>query len=186
MGVLDMVPLAGIGTILQAASGIIGKIFGNKEEKEKHLHSEIESIQEGYQAEFLAPEKQSLFNIFVDGANRLVRPTCTYGIIALFIWAVVDPVEYSITMQAVTLIPEMLWWVFLTIIAFWFGGRLLEKANVGSVKPPSIEQVKEVVVLRNKMSSMGKQEDTLAAELKDTKKPLTNAAILEWNKQRGN
>ena len=118
----------GLGSILGGANNLAKTVFGDKAAKEAAIHEEQMQIQKGYQAEFLAPEKHGWFNQLVDGANRLVRPLFTYGIVALFVWACVDPVEFTMTVQALGVIPELLWYIMMTIIGFWFGGRLLEKA----------------------------------------------------------
>ena len=118
----------GLGSILGGANNLAKTVFGDQAAKEAAIHKEQMELQKGYQAEFLAPEKHGWFNQLVDGANRLVRPLFTYGIVALFIWACVDPVQFTMTVQALGVIPELLWYIMMTIIGFWFGGRLLEKA----------------------------------------------------------
>jgi len=156
--------------------------FGDKAARETNFHNEQMSIQEGYQAEFNAPEKQNWFNILVDGANRLVRPLFTYGIIAMFIWASIDPVSFVVSIQALAVVPELMWYIMLTIVAFWFGGRILEKA-------PAKITSQEIQVMQQQANQIQKQrdertwEDKYSIELKDNTKPLSNKAILEWNKK---
>ncbi len=163
-------------------TGLTKTIFGDKAARETNFHNEQMSITEGYQAEFNAPEKSGWFNQLVDGANRLVRPLFTYGIIAIFIWTSIDPVAFVESFQALAIIPELLWYIMLTIVAFWFGGRILEKA-------PAKITANEIQVMTQQAAQIQKQreerswEDKYTNELKDTTTPLSNKAILEWNKR---
>lgn len=180
-----MIPLLGPLVSLITGGGLtsIAKtFFGDKSAKETNFHNEQMSINEGYKAEFIAPEKQGWFNQLVDGANRLVRPLFTYGIIALFIWAVVDPVKFVETVQALAVIPELLWYIMLTIIAFWFGGRLLEKSP-GKISNSEIKVMAEQATQIQKQRDEKSWEDKYSQELTDTSKTLSNKAILEWNKR---
>lgn len=53
----------------------------------------------------------------------------TLRMIGLFIWAVADPPAFSLAiMLALQDVPEMLWYIFLAIIGFWFGTKMIEKA----------------------------------------------------------
>lgn len=168
----------------------LGKtFFGSKEQRDRQSQEQFMSVQSSYQAEQAAPEKQNWFNILVDGFNRLQRPAMTSGVIALFIWAAVDPATFTITMQALTIVPEMLWYILASVIAFWFSGRILEKAPM-KIKAAEVEAAKKVsahvIEERKKLESERDWEDKYQEELKDTSKPLSNRAILEWNARRKN
>jgi len=156
--------------------------FGDKAARETNFHNEQSSIQAGYQAEFNAKEKKHFFNMLIDGANRLVRPLFTYGIIALFIWASIDPISFVESLQALAIIPELMWYIMLTIVAFWFGGRILEKSP-GSISSQEITVMKEQAIQIQKQRDEKNWEDKYQEELKDNTKPLSNKAILEWNKR---
>jgi hypothetical protein len=179
-----------MGGLFQLLSGgLLGKVndisktfFGDKAAEQANFHNEQSDIQQGYQTEFLAPEKKNWFNAFVDGANRLVRPFFTYGIIALFTWASIDPISFVQTIQALAVIPELMWYIFLTIVAFWFGGRILEKAPA-KITSAEIATMKTQASVIQKSRDENSWEDKYNEELKDTSKTMSNKAIMEWNKR---
>jgi len=170
------------GPLIDGVNNLGKTFFGSKEERDRQSQEQFMSVQNSYQAEQSAPEKQNWFNIIVDGFNRLQRPAMTSGVIALFVWASIEPVSFTITMQALTVVPEMLWYILASVIAFWFSGRILEKAPM-RIKQQEIENAKkisnDVITARTEKD----WEDKYQKELKDTSKPLSNKAILEWNKR---
>lgn len=170
----------GLGSILGGANNLAKTVFGDKAAKEAAIHEEQMQIQKGYQAEFLAPEKHGWFNQLVDGANRLVRPLFTYGIVALFIWACVDPVEFTMTVQALGVIPELLWYIMMTIIGFWFGGRLLEKAPMRVSKK---EMTAAKTVAKEIAEERDLWEDKYEQVDKDIPKTSTNKVVAEWQQK---
>ena len=170
----------GLGSILGGANNLAKTVFGDQAAKEAAIHKEQMELQKGYQAEFLAPEKHGWFNQLVDGANRLVRPLFTYGIVALFVWACVDPVEFTMTVQALGVIPELLWYIMMTIIGFWFGGRLLEKAPMRVSKK---EMAAAKTVAKEIAEERDLWEDKYEQVDKDIPKTSTNKVVAEWQKK---
>ena len=171
---------SGLGSILGGANNLAKTVFGDQAAKEAAIHKEQMELQKGYQAEFLAPEKHGWFNQLVDGANRLVRPLFTYGIVALFVWACVDPVQFTMTVQALGVIPELLWYIMMTIIGFWFGGRLLEKA-------PMLVSKKGMTAAKTVAKEIAEErdlwEDKYEQVDKDIPKTSTNKVVAEWQKK---
>ena len=174
----------GLIGILSGANKLAKTFIGDKAAKEANFHAEQMEIQRGYQSEFLAPEKKGWFNQLIDGYNRLMRPAMTSGIIYLFIWACVDPVEFTLTVQALQIIPDMMWYVLLAIISFWFGGRILEKAPM-KITANEIAKSKEI-------SKKIKEERTNLSNDKyiqvdiDAPKQSTNKIVTEWKKTKSN
>lgn len=82
-------------------------------------------------------------------------------------------------MVALALVPDLMWYIFLTIIAFWFGGKIIEKAP-RKFTPPNVKDLREIKQLRDEMRSDQRFEEDMA----DEATPLSNASILEWNKRR--
>ena len=115
MSILDS-----ISGIFKGIGGIVGRIFGSKEQRDKDSSQEIQLSKEIMLAEYQASaNRRDFFTVFVDGLNRLVRPTFSYGTIAFFVWAVFDPIQFTISMQALSLVPDFMYGIFLTIIGFW-------------------------------------------------------------------
>jgi hypothetical protein len=165
----------------------LGKtFFGSKEQRDEQGQEQFMAVQGSYQSEQVAPEKKNWFNILVDAYNRIQRPAMTTGVIALFIWAAIDPLAFTITMKALSAVPEMLWYILASVVAFWFSGRILEKAPMkidNSEIKTANKIAEEVKKDREDLDNIKFQEDKYEEELKDTTKPLSNQAILEWNRR---
>ncbi|MGY6549322.1 MAG: holin family protein [Roseinatronobacter sp.] len=67
--------------------------------------------------------RQGWFDSFVNGLNRLPRPLLALGTLSLFVYAMSDPVGFSVRMQALGHVPEPLWWLLGAVVAFYFGAR---------------------------------------------------------------
>jgi hypothetical protein len=65
----------------------------------------------------------------MDGLNRLPRPLIVIATFALFLSAMVDPLWFAERMQGLALVPDPLWWLAGTIVAFYFGGRFQIKSQ---------------------------------------------------------
>jgi hypothetical protein len=174
------------GPLISGIKNLSKTFFGDAEARDAQRQEQFTSVQNSYQSEFLAPEKSNWFNILVDGYNRLQRPAMTSGVIALFVWAAIDPASFAITMNALSAVPEMLWYILASIVAFWFSGRILEKAPM-RIKSAEVKQMQETAKVVNEqrkaLNSEKDWEDKYQQELKDTSKPLSNRAILEWNER---
>jgi hypothetical protein len=135
-----------IGGIISGVGRLWGSIFGSKETTEKDMSKEVTTAQQIAVAEAMgAARRTDFFTAFVDGLNRLIRPTFSYGVIAYFVWATVDPVGFSVSMQALALIPNFMYGIFLSIVSFWFGGRILEKYADAKLQGPTANQLQEVL-----------------------------------------
>src|SRR5690606_37727351 len=112
-----------------------------KAAEEAALHAEMLGVQAAYIAETAKPSK-TWFDSAVDGINRLVRPIVTFGVIAMLVWSVVDPATFTVSMQALQLVPEWLWGVWGTVLVFWFGNRAINEVMRNRAAP----QVQKAVV----------------------------------------
>ncbi len=75
-----------------------------------------------FASEFSHP-RQSGFDRFIDGLNRLPRPMLALGTIGLFVMAMVDPIWFGLRMVGISAVPEPLWWLMGAIVSFYFGAR---------------------------------------------------------------
>lgn len=153
MGILGKVGSWLAGGVIESAGKVatdVGRTyFGDKTEKEQHVSAEQIAVLNQYAAEFAARQQRTWWDSFVDGVNRLVRPGLALGAQAAFIWVFVDPVSFAECMQALQLVPEMLWYLWLTIFGFFFGGRIIEQApKTWKVEPRAIEIAKEIAASR--------------------------------------
>lgn len=123
--------------------GLFGLIFGNgrnvvRETAEVFIENAEAGAARGatvqaqsmsqFGAEFAVP-RQSGFDRFMDGVNRLPRPALALGTMGLFVAAMVDPLWFAARMQGIALVPEPLWWLLGVIVSFYFGARHQTKAQ---------------------------------------------------------
>ena len=119
-----------------------------------------------FATEFRNP--RSGFDRFIDGVNRLPRPAMAFGVLGLFIAAMVDPIWYADRMAGLSLVPEPLWWLLGAIVSFYFGARHQSKS------------------FEIRAQDMQKHAETIAQTLQTNAiKPIgpiqENAAVAEWH-----
>lgn len=83
------------------------------------------SVVQQFASEFR--QNRTLFDSFVDAINRLPRPIFAFGVIGLFVMAVISPSEFQRVMEALAAVPDPLWMVMGIVITFFFGGRYQAK-----------------------------------------------------------
>ncbi len=133
--------LSTIGAALGGAVEVAKVVFGDKSKRDEYRHLEQASLNEAYGKEFsYQASNRNWFDAFMDGLNRLPRPVITFGVLWLFVIAVRDPAYFADVMRAMQLVPEMLWWLVLTIIAFFFGGRMIDKVRLPKVQSLIVQQ----------------------------------------------
>ena len=80
------------------------------------------------------------YDHIIDAANRLPRPIAACLALALFLDAAIEPSGFEARMQALSAIPQPLWWLVGAVTTFFFGARethyLRRSAEVAApVKP---------------------------------------------------
>lgn len=131
--VISSVASGATGGLLGGANEIAKTVVGSQQDRDAAQAKLDGAVQDSYQAEWVVRASRNWFDSLVDGVNRLVRPLCTVGVLALFVWAGVDPAGFTLTMGALRAIPEPLWVLIVTVLGFWFGGRFLQDAGLGKV-----------------------------------------------------
>lgn len=203
--------LLGVTGAINAVSGIAGKFFGNKEAKETNIHDEQMAAYEAMASENYDRTNRTWWDSFVDGLNRLPRPLLAFMVIGCLIWAPIDPYGYAAAMRAYELTPEWMAIIFGQIILMFVGGRMLDNWKMGKGK--SAKEVKAIMDEIQELKAMGSEKAqeaqgevltsqpvvagdpyeevpgrlsnaALEAELKDTSKPMSLPAIVEWNRRR--
>ena len=182
------------GGTLTAAKGIAETFVGNATARQEQQHTEQMAVLNQFASEFIAARpNRTWWDSLVDGLNRLPRPVMTFGTIGLFAWVVIDPIAFTEAMVALSAVPEPLWMILVTIIAFWFGGKILQKDLPARwrVNPDAASKALETAgrmvegrEQRAAARSLAMDPDDYDAELVDTSSPLSNRAILEWNRRR--
>ena len=119
-----------------AISGVFRTVKGDRSAREEHISAEQIALIQQLTSEFAGRTPQTWWDSFVDGLNRLPRPLITISIMLSFLWAIIDPVSFTRSMQAFQVVPEELWIMWMTVVGFWFGSRLISQ----DIKRPRITQ----------------------------------------------
>lgn len=85
-----------------------------------------------YQA--TTPKGRIGYNHVIDAMNRLPRPLMALLSLAFFIVAGINPGWFEARMQALSAIPEPMWWIIGAVITFFFGAR--ETFYIRAKTPP--------------------------------------------------
>jgi hypothetical protein len=110
---------------------------------------------------------RSDFSRLIDGVNRLQRPTMAFGVLGLFVAAMLDPIWFADRMAGLSLVPEPLWWLLGAIVSFYFGARHQSKSF--EIRAKDIQKQAETIAQRIQTNAV---------------KPIgpihENAAVTEW------
>mgnify|MGYP005847192721 CR=1 FL=1 len=133
------------------------------------------------------------FHGLVNGLNRLPRPLIAFGVLALFLSAMVDPVWFAARMEGLTLVPEQLWTLMGIIVAFYFGAREMHKLRSGAMAkeaarihaqtPRVVENIRSIEALRADSPGAASAGTDAVVEVSATQAG-NNPALEEWRSQR--
>ena len=169
MTILAALIARGAPGILDDAGHLARGFMSDKTEQESDEPSGNIEIHRPYAMELQNFYIRTWFDRAIDGLNRLARPSIIFGVIALFIWCIVSPSEFSIRMKALDLIPQSLWIVIGTVVTFLFGSRSILDARKAGKIAISSDCFNEM--LRNQ------------AALKNDSRLLSNSVIEDWNRR---
>lgn len=71
----------------------------------------------------LGPRPRVAYDRLVDAVNRLPRPLMAIGTLALIGAAVIAPEWFASRMEALSRMPEGLWWILGAVVSLHFGAR---------------------------------------------------------------
>lgn len=132
----------GVGS---AVKEVVEVFVPNKSENAEYEHLEHSAALNQFSAEFKR-SRGNKFNNFIDGLNRLPRPTLALGTVALFGYAMFNPEHFSQRMSGLDTIPRELWWLLGAIVSFYFGARELHyvrKTKPAKPNKPSLKMLSE-------------------------------------------
>lgn len=161
-------------------------LFGDRAAGEAAAADDQAALRAQFAAEFSGPERSGRWNSFVDGLNRLPRPLFTFGTLGLFIWAVCDPLGFTVAMSGLQAIPEPLWVGMGTIVFFWFGGRAVEGFRAPNASTKALKELAREIDGMKKIVTAPEPagEERYRREMADGSRPLSDGAIAEWNRRR--
>lgn len=124
MGVIDTV-LGGPGAVqaLGSAAKGLAEVFTPSATRRMELSAEAQMAALAQLGDEYGHPMMGWFDRMVNGLNRLPRPMLAFGTLGLFIYAMIDPVQFARRMVGLNAVPEPLWWLLGAIVAFYFGAR---------------------------------------------------------------
>ena len=174
MGVIASFP--GIGTAARgigaAVAGVAEVFTVNRTAQAAAQHAERIGAQQQFGAEF-RPERRGWFDSVIDGLNRLPRPGMAFATMALFAYAMHDPLGFAARMQGLALVPEPLWWLMGAVVSFYFGARELH--HVRGRTAPATQDVARVMATVEALEETRARAGAAAPAAGDT-----NPVIAEW------
>lgn len=187
MGLLDGNPITSIvDSVSGAVQGITKTIWGDASAKDAAEADQNKGTTAEFAAEFVnAPT--NWWDSLVNGLNRLPRPIMVFSVLGLLAWCPIDPEGFTRTMGAYALVPMWLASAVGLIIAFYFGTRHREQmAKLGG---PSAEQIAAYAEIKKLTAqppaSPAPMPDSEFKAAMASPAPMSNAAILEWNRRQG-
>jgi len=169
----------GIGSVVEKVAGVFTP---NKEAQSQRDAAATAQASSQYAAEFNVHANRTLFDSFVDGANRLVRPIMAYSVLAFFGVVIYDVDRGLEVSQSLATVPMGMWTLLSIIVTFYFGSRHVLKGKEFEVTKKQIEASSRIGELRKEAATTVSADEYVRAMNDDSKK-LTNKVILEWNKQ---
>ncbi len=135
------------GGVIDKVGGLVKTVFGDKEKRDDQRAEADSASMNAFTAESGAlRSNRNWFDSLIDGLNRLPRPLGFFGIIGLFGWAVVDPMQFTVAMTALGVVPDWLQQALVMVLAFYYAGRWIAKdMKFGT---PNVKKVKEVLALQ--------------------------------------
>ncbi|MGZ3216424.1 holin family protein [Paracoccus sp. T5] len=124
MGLIDrFIGVAPTVTALGSAATGMAEVFTQNATRRMELDEEAYARAIGQHGQEFAQPANGWFDGLVNGLNRLPRPLLALGTMALFIYAMIEPVGFGLRMEGLQAVPEPLWWLMGAIVGFYFGAR---------------------------------------------------------------
>tara|TARA_R110002072_G_scaffold202127_1_gene359941 strand:- start:2301 stop:2861 length:561 start_codon:yes stop_codon:yes gene_type:complete len=173
-----------VNTVAGVVTGIGKTFFGSRQERDSQNHQVNMAVYNQYAAEFGHRENRTWWDSLVDALNRLPRPVLVGLMIAYFLLSYINPIEFQKVNVALDTVPESMWYVLGVIIGFYFAARELHK-NRDEKMALSDQQFGEVLRRQQALDALKPtmSEAEFQAEMSDTSKPTSNAALAEWNRR---
>lgn len=182
--------MGGFLAALPVIGGIIKSVIGDKSAREAADATNDAAASAQFAAEFGERSNRTWWDSLVDGLNRLPRPLFAIAVMAaVFIWPAVDMAGFLSYAQAIAVVPEGFWAIAVTIIAFFFGGRMQVLGKSFKMDAAQAAQAAAIAVAQQVAPAPDPQpvermDDEAFADAMTNPAPMSNAAIDEWNRRR--
>jgi hypothetical protein len=77
----------------------------------------------------LSPRRRAAYDRLLDAVNRLPRPLMVLGSLSLIASALVAPDWFQARMDALSDMPEALWWIIGAVLSLHFGARYQDRSQ---------------------------------------------------------
>jgi len=185
---MDLNPFtAGITGVTKAVGGLVKTIFGDKSARQAAKHQENVASENEFASEFRVLPNRTAWDSFVDGLNRLPRPTLAFLVIAYFVLSYADPTQFQLVNVGLDTIPNAMWGLLSAVVSFYFVARELkkrrDKLSMSQNQFNEMMRRRDVIKNASKAQNPDISDSDYRKEMKDTTKPLSNAAIMRWNEE---
>jgi spore germination cell wall hydrolase CwlJ-like protein len=130
----------------ESVGAVVRPIWGDAAARDAARSDEYKAALDQFTAEFVARQQRTWWDSFVDGLNRLPRPLLTLGVVASPFLAWQYPKDAAQLAEVMGLLPDQVWWIYLTIVGFWFGGRPFEKLAKARMTKEALTRLRELAV----------------------------------------
>jgi len=193
------------GGLVQGVTRLVETVWGSAEKDAARKARRRGRATSQFAAEFRRLAERTWWDAFIDGLNRLPRPTLVILVLGYFALAYADPTEFQILNTALEGVPQPAWYLLGAIVTFYFGARELDKGRKTKLalsETQFAEQQARIAELRARdpdapataasdaggpdtdaASGSGSLTDAAYAQAMASEQPLGAAAIREWNRR---
>jgi hypothetical protein len=180
------------GRLLKGANTLIETIWGSAENDAARSARRRGRATRQFAGEFRRLETRTAWDAFVDGLNRLPRPTLVILVLGYFVLAYADPTEFQILNTALEGVPKPAWYLLGAIVTFYFGARELDKGRKTKLalsESQFAEQQRRIAELREQPSeddadgTADRMSDAAYRRAMERDRPLSDKVIREWNRR---
>jgi hypothetical protein len=140
-----------------------------------------------FAAEFHDRASRTWWDSLIDGLNRLPRPLITFGVLAFFVLAPLEPVKFLEVAKVYQIMPDGFWALLSVIVAFYFGGRMQLKRQDMAAKGGALLVAREILERRRAESAgaVATAPPTLSGAAEPAGGSMANRVVEEWRRRQG-
>lgn len=182
------------GGVIDSANKLVETIWGSAEKDAARKARRRNRATQQFAAEFRRLQQRTAWDAFVDGLNRLPRPTLVSLVLGYFVLAYADPTEFQVLNTALEGVPKPAWYLLGAIVTFYFGARELDKgrkAKLALSEKQFAEQQERIETIRARgdgaadaaAKSGGRMSEAAYRRAMASDRPLSDQVIREWNRR---
>lgn len=145
--------MIGAGAIAAIGEGVVNlwrAVKGDRQQQDQQQAGFRGQVAANYAAEFAQRINRTLWDSLVDGLNRLPRPVIVALIIGYFVTAWRDPATFAAINAGLATVPEPMWWLLSSVVAFYFAARELSHKRKAGEFQVAAQAARELAQLEHK------------------------------------